>query len=104
MSVIMGIERRPPVPTLTPRQINADKLRTLREETGKGRTEVAFLAGITDQTLRFWERGKQHRREPRIESVKRLADTLSTLLGRKITPSDLFKPETPTEETPASAA
>lgn len=78
-----------------PNQIDADKIMALRRQAGKGRCEVARLAKMSNGTLRFWENGKEHEREPRIDSVWRLAEALSTLLGRCIVPQDLYKSEEP---------
>jgi transcriptional regulator with XRE-family HTH domain len=90
---ILEAERRPTLPTptsTTPRQVNAEALRKLVDEAGEFPTRIAFRAGITDQTMRFWLRGKRHVREPRIDSVTRLADAFTELLGRPIVIDDLL--------------
>jgi transcriptional regulator with XRE-family HTH domain len=87
-----------------PNQLDAKTIRDLRRETGMGGWRVAAIAGISPETILRWERGEPMKREPCASSVKKLANALSDLLGRKINPADLYKPETPAEGSAAEAA
>ena len=48
-----------------------DRLRELRQKSGVKQTAIAEMLGVLPRTIRFYESGK---REPNIESIKKLAE------------------------------
>ena len=65
------------------------KLQAAREKSGKTQSQVARLAGITEQTYQRYEYGQN---EPGVRTAIRIADALNVLDLREIFPES---PTTP---------